>query len=82
MAGYLNGIELLALGFVRDSSQGVEALVLRRDDPAVIWLGKTALEQARDSEVYREASACALELRLLHKSSVPLGCAGGLDTNC
>ena len=58
LAGAPGAIELLlALGFVRDSSQGAEALVLRRDDPGMLWLGKSALEQATSSAAYRSAKA-------------------------
>ena len=58
VAGAPGGIEfLLALGFVRDTAQGVEALVLRRNDPGVLWLGKSTLEQARDAPAYLAAKA-------------------------
>ena len=46
---------MLAVGFKRDVSQGAEALVLQRDDPGRLWLGKSALEVAQQSSAYQEA---------------------------
>lgn len=58
LAGAHGGIEiLLALGFVRDTSQGAEALVLQRDDPGLLWMGKSALEVSQQSSAYMQAKA-------------------------
>eukprot|EP01046_Picozoa_sp_COSAG06_P042639 COSAG06_NODE_5462_length_3466_cov_2.305019_4_plen_178_part_00 len=45
------------MGFKRDVSQGAEALILQRDDPGMLWLGKSALEVAQQSSAYQHAKA-------------------------
>ena len=60
VGGAPGGIGFLeTLGFARDRGrqQGAEALLLRRDDPGLLWLGKATLEAERQREPYRAAKA-------------------------
>jgi hypothetical protein len=58
VVGAPSGIDfLLQLGFARDMSQGVEALLHTRGDLGLLWLGKSVLEVQQQTAAYERAKA-------------------------